>query len=432
MKKTYIFFLLAAGCMLTTGCSNEYSEKAPEPSVQYLNIAVSVPETGSPTRAVDENEVKTIDIFFFDQADGKCATALHYDIGDDVSPTPDGKGKIWPGGVAGTTDGDKYIVAGVNLSGGMVLRMKSLICTQTGLAMFEHTLAELTEGSSGMVMFSRTAEPLGVNQFSDTEADARNATPYVINVDRSVAKMAVFADDNMTVTGGGSYENLLFGWANVNKKLSYIPRITITGADPYEWANLEKYTPEPVVPFYDEGDTPTLFAYAQENLMPYTPGMENKLTCLRITGGYIPENYSYLDGNKISQTANTDISAETFYTLESTNGDLYYFDTEAKAVEALIAAGTGLVPLFKTNVGEGGLLTYTDGKCYFDTLINHSPADEKKHNIVRNTYYKITVNSIKAPGLPAADPGSGPEPEQWINFSVKVLDWTDVEEDIDI
>ena len=436
--------VILIGCVLFAACSNEQTREIPQPSGrQYLNVAVAIPETGlSGTKTVDEDDVQTIDIFMFNQSDKKFATVTHYDRINLTGPTDGYKGKIWRGEPAGTTAGEKYIVAGVNLSASMVEKMKTLICDPAQLALFQHTIAELTE--NGMVMFSSTAEPRKADQFYDTkeEAEAPGAYVYTIDVDRSVAKMAVFKGRNMEITGGGKFLDLNFGWANVNNSIAYVPKITVNGSvetPAYDWASITKYSPEAIIPLYETTDpatTPTVFAYAQENRYPYTTGTSmDKLTYLRITGKYIPSHFSYLNTDHIAQDVNPANTPATFYALETTDSKFYYFNDLAKAQAVLTAAGTGSVPSFKTNVGTNGIRTYTGGVCHFDALINNAPSDETKHNIVRNTYYRITINSIKAPGLPGSGTNPNPGPgngEQWLGFSINVKDWTDVIEGIEI
>jgi len=436
MKNLRFLFVVCLGFIALSSCSYEDSETPPMPNseLQYLNVGVAIPETGLSSRAVDENMVNSIHIFMFDQSDGKCASAEHYDKTEITGPTPEAKGPIWSCEPVGTTKGDKYLVAGVNLSTSMIEKMKNLICKPDELVMFQHSIEELTAGSGGMVMFSSTAEPLKEDFFYDTPEEAKAGKKQTIVVDRSVAKMAVFKADDMKIEGGGEYKNLLFGWGNVNNEIAYIPRITVDGSveyPDYDWASLSKYNPTPSIPFYTQGVTPDVFAYAQENLLPYTgTEVEDKLTYLRITGGYIPEKFSYLDGDAIAQTANASQTAATFYTLETTSSLVYYFETREEAAEVLSAAGTGRVPAMKTDVGDGGIRTYTGGTSNFNVLINRAAEGTEKHNIVRNTYYRITVNSIKAPGLPGE--GTRGDGEQWVAFSIKVLDWIDVREGVDV
>ena len=61
-------------------------------------------------------------------------------------------------------------------------------------------------------------------------------------------------------------------------------------------------------------------------------------------------------------------------------------------------------------------------------------APQAPYNIYRNQYFKITVNSIQAPGKPSDnfDNNQPIQPNTWISADIEVIPWEVIEEDHDL
>lgn len=70
----------------------------------------------------------------------------------------------------------------------------------------------------------------------------------------------------------------------------------------------------------------------------------------------------------------------------------------------------------------------TDNLLFFDFISN------SRYNIYRNQYFKITVNSIQAPGKPSDnfDNNQPIQPNTWISADIEVIPWEVIEEDHDL
>ena len=64
----------------------------------------------------------------------------------------------------------------------------------------------------------------------------------------------------------------------------------------------------------------------------------------------------------------------------------------------------------------------------------NATAPQAPYNIYRNQYFKITVNSIQAPGKPSDnfDNNQPIQPNTWISADIEVIPWEVIEEDHDL
>lgn len=133
---------------------------------------------------------------------------------------------------------------------------------------------------------------------------------------------------------------------------------------------------------------------------------------------------------------NTSGPGTTFYVVHTADGTANYFIDGAiaeKYAELCANNTTGMPALTGNYVLADN--TYTNGICYFHVQVNgNATAPQAPYNIYRNQYFKITVNSIQAPGKPSDnfDNNQPIQPNTWISADIEVIPWEVIEEDHDL
>lgn len=137
----------------------------------------------------------------------------------------------------------------------------------------------------------------------------------------------------------------------------------------------------------------------------------------------------------------TDGTNGTFY---SYNG--YVFKTKAgarlyKAIATNPGADAATVnTAFKNNESDDDIQTYAEGYCYYTAWIKHNPGgttmQQDKYGVVRNFWYKLTVNSIKKLGYskPTYKDPKDPDDkaEASIQVQVNIKKWRWVKQNVDL
>ena len=124
-------------------------------------------------------------------------------------------------------------------------------------------------------------------------------------------------------------------------------------------------------------------------------------------------------------------------------------DNEWEVKLALVADGETAVPTPNGEITLESVLTkinsktmsqWTDGKCYYYVNVEHFGPENSSYEIgvVRNHWYKLTLNSIKGLGTPVFDPSKEitpdkPEEENYfVAAEVKILKWKLVTQNVDL
>ena len=79
--------------------------------------------------------------------------------------------------------------------------------------------------------------------------------------------------------------------------------------------------------------------------------------------------------------------------------------------------------------------TFTNGMCYFHVLVNSAASGQYgPYGIYRNQYYRMTLNSIQAPGNPNDnfDHNQVISPNTWVDVNITVDEWQEIDEDCDL
>lgn len=123
--------------------------------------------------------------------------------------------------------------------------------------------------------------------------------------------------------------------------------------------------------------------------------------------GYTMENTNDVSSDELGKYA-TGVIFKAQYTPKgfATEADFYYLNnTFYSSIQEIKDKNLpGLEGLTETNYENYGIDFYDDGICYYTWWIRHSNNtndDIMRYGIVRNNWYRLTVNSIK--GLPSGD-----------------------------
>ena len=312
---------------------------------------------------------------------------------------------------------------------------------------FTQEVGKLADQTNGFIMFNENYPNItpATNLYEDkAEAEKHHIS---IPVSRVTAKSAVFTSPTFKVKGGGSMTDLKFGWRNLNKKFYFIQDSRDGIVKDYNW---NSYTEQDfsrgtdAINVYGNDTPPSVFSYAPENTFQYVSGTSNvnESTFISISGVFTPakivtsKNDSPTGESDFTIENNTSGPGTTFYVVHTADGtDNFFIDGAIAEKYAELCANntTGMPALTGDYVLADN--TYTNGICYFHVQVNGNvTAPQAPYNIYRNQYFKITVNSIQAPGKPSDnfDNNQPIQPNTWISADIEVIPWEVIEEDHDL
>lgn len=168
-------------------------------------------------------------------------------------------------------------------------------------------------------------------------------------------------------------------------------------------------------------DAHYILDYTMENTMPYDCQTTKYSTGILLKGVYIPAVWYTLSGSTL--TSGTPTAGTTFYRY---NGKCY---ATASAVAFAVNTDEGTSLNDVTVLHHAGVQTFSDGTCYYDYWIRHSNNNNEltsaimEFATVRNNIYRITINSITAPGTPTPDPNTNRNDEGLMAI-VHVIPWS--------
>lgn len=469
MKAIKRLIVLVLAGLAITACSN--GNEAPEPQTEnpdtdvpdvYAAFSIRIP-SASRSRSVQgkatdsgidaENIVKTLHVFIYDYETPHTPTVAQFSVDDNSLKPAQNSSTQWITDKAiKTKKTDKLIFAGINLTSAIVTEILNSGLGAFNYQEFAQTVSDLADTTKGFVMFN-AAYPVKTvaGNLSGTEEAAQNS-PIAISVDRAVAKAAVSKGGSFVVNGGGQMSELKYGWRNINKKFYFIPKLDGGIIKDYNWdtySTNDFYRGTDVLPVNENGVTPSRFSYALENAFNFVPNVSvvNGATFLSVQGKFVPDKAIRIK-ESISSTGGTPSKrddfetidnpggAATFYVVRTNDGIANYFIDPGSATEfaRLSIANAPGMPVMS---GTYDILknTYTDGLCYYHIFVNSGTATPyAPYNIYRNQYYKVTINSIQAPGNPNDnfDDGEPIVPNAWIDVDINVNAWVVVEEDQDL
>lgn len=461
MKKIY-FLIIALTASILAACSNDNDtpdqqsgnsgKNTSESFATFsINIPGSVSSKSGQTRATDpgtpeEVNVKTLHVFIYDAVSPHTATVATFSTADgSLLATPTG----WKtANAVKTLKADKYIFAGINLTPAIVNEIYALGFGAFSYKEFQQNISDLANPTNGFVMFNATYPTITSGENLSATKEASEASPIPISVSRVIAKAAVFKGQNFIVNGGGEMQNITYGWRNINKQFYFIQKIDGGIVKDYNWDN---YNANDFVRGNDTVDinpyssTPTKFTYALENTFNYIPqvSLVDQSTFLSIRGQFRPFKIIQIKtGIGSAQTANdfeivtNPNTYGTFYVVRTDDGISNYFISASDAgqyANLCINNATDMPSLSNPYIIDDN--TYINGLCYFHVHVNSGATGSyTPYGVYRNQYYRVTLNSIQAPGNPNDnfDHNRVISPNTWVNAEISIADWEVINEDQDL
>ena len=196
--------------------------------------------------------------------------------------------------------------------------------------------------------------------------------------------------------------------------------------------------------------------YCLENTFNPECMNENQTTTVMLKANYIPEGIEEGETWFMVGSGKTIMSAEEladYFFEKASDASNHVTKEEAIAAANLLPAGDATESTFiDLSCGSyfGNVTCYKDGVCYYPIKIRHFTAEELGYNteeefktsfensgyvlsdigrygVLRNTWYNITINSIKNPGSPIIPkPTDTPDDkfEQFVACTIDILAWS--------
>ncbi|WP_085535332.1 fimbria major subunit [Massilibacteroides vaginae] len=407
LKSAMLAFAVVASTF--TSCSNDAEEPVVNPDGAKGSIALTIKTGELNTRAVTttqtaaESKLNTVSVLVFrGSGAGNLEKIVDLNVGTDLLPagtnqytlnTPieviaEANKKIVLVGNISTSIKNKIVAEGMNALG----------------ATYNETLARLTEADKFVMASAVLTENVSVSNTAITPLLLNNGNP--IDLERLAAKVAVvhsLSGTEVSVAGGTialtsvkySVDNVntLFNLVTTGQKspfIAFVPPIANVFNDVVKDPN---------------GPVNNSF-YVMENIAKSTA---DDATYARVRCKFVPS--SVLNG---SGTTGTYSPNGTFAILAMANGTVAFFESAAAAQN------------FQTNnpslVAPGAtVIEYKEGLCDYGITLEKNPGE---FDVVRNTYYVITITGFGGIGIPT-DPLTPipPTSNGSIKFDVKVKDW---------
>lgn len=432
-------------CAVLSACSSdEITDKDTTVTGKDTWAAFNIQLPKSMTRAVDayatssETTVKTVAVYIADKTTGAIATSGIMAL-DDYKTEHIVNNIITTKVAVKTSPGEKLIWAVLNPTEAM----HTQITSKTGLGglqtAFNATVTDMTggyqyatetiTGHKGFVMASKEIQTKTLQ--ADIKEDAavggtgESQNHFSIEVERAVAKVSAVAKENgieNKLPGVGAFGNFKYYVSQVNPA-TYIARWTDAVTQPkgynivtpnndndgstVPWGNTAMQGTPLDVNLHGTAKSALNGIYVLENSM-LAPLQQNS-TCLVIQAKWTPTTVYQADG-------------ATTGTLNAA-GDFWYYNGKY-----YMEAPAGLT------TDEADKVKWTGGICHYRTYLydkytNNLPdaAGEKYYDVVRNTCYNVTINSVMAPGSNTPAPSPTPSPiveDTWVSVDVDILVWT--------
>lgn len=456
--------LITSAVIAAVSCSkgNVSSDEVTDPGVQntteaFATFTISEPASmhslskSTRSRITDpgiagETAVKTLHVFIYDAVSPHTASVANFSTADNtLQATANGWKTSTP---IKTLQADKYIFAGINLTPAIVNEIMAKGFGAFSYKEFDQSVNDLANATNGFVMFNSTYPAITPGNDLPTSKEAAAANPISIPVARVTAKAAVFKGQNFVVYGGGTMQNIVYGWRNINKRFYFIQKMEEGMIKDYNWdsydiSDFARGTDTISVNSYQA--TPSVFSYTLENSFNYVPLVStvDQATFLSIRGQFRPDEIVQVKngGTNPQNSGDFEIVSNpngygTFYVVRTDDGISNYFiqGTTAEQYATLCMNNASGMPALSGNY----LLkdnTYNNGLCYFHVLANSNATGQyTPYGIYRNQYYRVTLNSILAPGNPDDnfDQGQVISPNTWVNVEITIDDWEVIDENLDL
>lgn len=445
--KKYLVIMLAATSLVA--CSKDEMADEDSGEAAYVSITLDLP-AGAVTKAADvsgeddnaladEIKIKTVDVYAYKFGVVNTKSFATSDLTVDES----NKNK-WKLPAMKTALGENDIYVVFNKPSGLTLTK----------AIFEgeaisKSIADLTGTTDGFAMFNTKKVTVDVKS-----TDKDSPTAAAVSVQRAAAKVVLKAGDSFvdnpgdgnTVTessksGSFTYSTLKWVIGNSNKKIFALPKMDDKIQKDPNWETLENDGKGNAPDLTDEYEKAKWTGSITDDLAKTVLAKDGTAAAANVA--YCNENtnetaqfgnttYVLLKGQFKPTTWYTDASgttanpgtAGTFYVKEGA----YYSQAGYQAIQD----GSD------NDAKKGFTGPYTDGYCYY--RINIKESDDGAYQVLRNNYYTITLNSVKAPGYPkdptddtTTNPPITPvEQDGYVQVEVTMTPWTQKSFSVDL
>lgn len=457
MKKIRLILITLTAAALTA-CSKdkdlpgkESDPVNPNTTEAFATFSINVPADAlaksKATKATsEESAIKTLHVFIYDVASPHTSSVGNFSTADNtLQPTTNGWKTSTP---IRTLKADKYIFVGVNLTPAIVSEINAKGFGAFNYKEFAQSVDDLANAGNGFVMFNASFPAVTPEASLPTSKETAANNPISVTVSRAIAKAAVFKGQNFVVNGGGTMQDITYGWRNINKQFYFIQKLDGGIVKDYNWDsyNMNDFVRgTDAIPVNAYSATPAEFTYALENTFNYVPmvSLVDQATFLSIRGQFRPDKIIQIKTGTINAQTSDDFetidnpnSYGTFYTVRTDDGISNYFikGTDAEQYAGLcISQAQGMPGLSGSYTLQDN--TYNNGMCYYHVHVNSNASGQyTPYGIYRNQYYRINLNSIQAPGNPDDnfDQNQVIRPNTWVNVEIIVNDWEVVDEDRDL
>lgn len=351
-----------------------------------------------------------------------------------------------------------------NTNEGMSVSDLDAPAVQTATAMLTTGGAVLMTNEQGLVNVT-------VDNLKTTSTEAEGA-PVAVKVDRVLAKVFVTKNETLTTAEGDVVEDLQWTTDITNRKTFWLRKMGLLASGTQEAfgdasSRFDRYAEDPNFTSYVGNDDPipAEFNYkTQAEIVSSLQDLGFEDAVGSDQGIYVLENTMAADNQY--EVVTTRVILKAVYTPKYPEGvtagadkswasyknyklPLNVFQDKIAAAKAFTgnadeADGTIGMPYgfvaevkdktfdFANSFVDGNVKFYKDGVSFYRILIRHFNNDQQpevmgygRFGVVRNNIYKLTINSIKAPGEPVAPEPEGPneKEEAWISFDIEILPW---------
>ena len=344
---------------------------------------------------------------------------------------------------------------------------------------FKSSLANLKTESDGFVMVGSSKEQQVMITASKEDLPASNI--FNIEMKRLVAKAQV--KKVQTVNGsdfGIVYGDVSFRACQLNERM----RVKSNGSDVFDTyidsnnnGTYDNYSPVSgeYLKAISSDFTAEGCAYMSENIV--SKPLSGNTTFLSIRFATTPEKYYIFDvtSSSLKDSSDTPVASSTYYAVgiqDKINGMVDYalvpgtkniatFKTEEDAqkyMTSLNDGDTSAITVSQTdkpmmapsiseeagNVPKFEVITFDEGFVYYRVNIAHEDSSgdstKLKKMVMRNRFYKVSVNSVKSLGfssealLRPLNPEAvlDAEGSSWISASISVAEWEEVTQNVDL
>jgi len=403
------------------GCSKDGDEEGltPPPSISGKgSLVVSFKSNDLKTKAISqtattkEKDLKAVHVFIY-KSNGTLERVVKFDRADFTnSVNPDLYTLRSENKIEGLEVGEKKVSLGINLPETLVSEIQSAASAGMTSA-YERTVAELSHEINGYVMFSNS-KPANV-------VVENTATTGPFSVDRVVAKASVKTKPGISMNvAGGKIESILYDIQNINNEFypiapSTFNKATINQSIPTTFKLVE------AMPVSDEDDLN--HSYMTEYIPSLPLADDSYPTYVRIRCAFVPTQYIIDETGTISNNA---YAGKEFWTLPLKDGTVAYFISETVA-KNYFDNNTALLNNPEGKSYNALVSVYADGNVDYGVFL-HKTAN--KFDVVRNSYYIITITGINGLGEPSTTPQINPkEKGSLVSFELEINDWEGVESD---